>query len=199
MKTRPLSLPGRYVFLDFETTTSPTGHRPVEVAAIALVDGGIAEEFVTLINPRCPIDPRCEAVHGIMDRNVRDAPDFEEIWPGFSQGLDGSVVVAHNASFDSSVLRNEIRRFGLTPPRLEWWCTCKIARSLWPHFPSHSLGVLASILRLEGDNSHRAEYDVRLTIELFQTQLLAASEKRIKLPEGLRERALHTSRNSWPF
>lgn len=36
---------------------------------------------------------------------VQDKPRFGELWPEISQYLDGNTVVAHNASFDTSVVR----------------------------------------------------------------------------------------------
>src|SRR3954451_6585243 len=104
--------------LDFETTGLSAGYdRVVEVSVVRIEPGSqpwLALD--TLVNP----DRRVAAthVHGITDRDVTDAPSFEDIAGDLLRALSDSVIAAHNVYFDMSFLRFELGRllpFGELP------------------------------------------------------------------------------------
>lgn len=113
----------RLVVIDTETTRHEDGKR--RAVAIALVvcsgmTGAPGQQEAALINPGCPIDPDSQRKHKITDDDVADKPPFAEVWPRFAEHLKARkgetvVVVAHNAPFDLSLLREEIARTGATP------------------------------------------------------------------------------------
>ena len=87
--------------IDVETTglSAKTGDRILEIGVTRLTpDGKIVDTLDTLINPGRAV--QATHVHGITDEMVRDAPDFRDIIPHLNTVLDGTVIAAHNASFD---------------------------------------------------------------------------------------------------
>ena len=113
----------RLVVIDTETTLDADRKR--RAVAIGLVvcsgaNGALSRKTSTLVNPGCPIDPKSKEKHHIEDVDVADAPSFADAWPLFAPHLrvdkgETLVVVAHNASFDLSLLRDEIARTGAKP------------------------------------------------------------------------------------
>jgi DNA polymerase III subunit epsilon len=99
--------------LDFETTgLSPGWDRVVEVSVVR-VDPRSKPRLVfdSLVHP----DRRMAAteIHGITDRDVRDAPRFEDLAKALLHALSGCVVAAHNVYFDLRFLRFELDRLDL--------------------------------------------------------------------------------------
>ncbi|WP_395743064.1 3'-5' exonuclease [Prosthecobacter sp.] len=84
-------------------------------------------------------------IHGLNWFSVKDAPEFpavaSEIIPRLVQA---DIVIAHNASFDMSVLEQTLLHFQLPCPSFRYLCTCRLARAVWPEMPNHRLNTLAA-------------------------------------------------------
>lgn len=70
--------------LDFETTglSLAAGDRITEVAALRIVDGVVAERYVTLINCGVRMPSFMTALTGISQRMVDNAPPVASVLPG---------------------------------------------------------------------------------------------------------------------
>ena len=166
-----IGLPGRFAFVDVETTGGdPSRHRVIEVAVVALDDGAIVDEWSTLIDPGCPIPPTITGLTGIDDAMVAGAPAFATIRDELHERLDGRVFVAHNVRFDFGFLRNELQRAGivLRAPQL---CTVRLSRALYPGHRGHGLDALIARFALSCDGRHRALGDVHATIGFLRAAL----------------------------
>ena len=92
-----------FTTIDFETAM---GHHICAVGIVTVKDGKITDEYHTLIKP-----PKNEynwhntQVHGITEKDTRNADTFDKIYPEIKKRLQGNLVVAHNESFDRSVLQ----------------------------------------------------------------------------------------------
>lgn len=115
--TRLLTRPD-LVILDTETTG--LDGEIVEIAIIA-ADGTVLLD--TLVRPTCAISPGAEAVHGISDAMVQDAPAITEI-AALESLLAGRRVAAYNALFDSDRLHTSFQATGTVPAWLSTirWC-----------------------------------------------------------------------------
>ncbi len=156
MLDRPL------VFLDLETTGA-TAHfdRITEIGLVEVDRGRYVGEWSSLVNQQRRIPPGIQALTGITDQMVADAPLFEDLAPELHRRLEGKVLVAHNARFDHGFLRNEFRRLGLRyAPRV--LCTVKLSRRLFPQERRHNLDSLIERHGLSCDSRHRALADARL-------------------------------------
>jgi DNA polymerase-3 subunit epsilon len=122
-----------FTAIDFETAT---GNRNSACAVgIVTVEGGeIVEQYSTLMKPPDnEYSYRTIAVHGIRPADTADAPTFAELYPEIHRLLHGRTLVAHNESFDRSVLKGTMAHYGLDYAALEladrWECTVRINRA----------------------------------------------------------------------
>lgn len=169
----------KYVVFDIETTgLSPTKDMITEIGAIKIENGVVVDEYSQLINPGRPIPERIVDITGITDDMVKDKPSIEKILPDFKEFIEGSVLVAHNASFDTGFLREQFSRIGeiLDNPILD---TLEMTRSLFPHLKSHKLNLVAKHLNVSLINHHRAVDDAKATAEIFLKCMKLLNENKI--------------------
>ncbi|HRH67829.1 MAG TPA: 3'-5' exonuclease, partial [Bacteroidia bacterium] len=158
----------RYAIVDVETTGGNALQDKITEIAIYLHDGNrVIDEFVSLINPECSIPPFISRLTGISDEMVQDAPKFFELAKDIIQFTDGATLVAHNAQFDYTFIRQEYKSLGYSFSR-DYLCTVKLSRKLIPGHRSYSLGNLCSSLGIQLENRHRAHGDALATVKLFE-------------------------------
>lgn len=157
-------LAGFVVALDFET--SDNGPDAACALGMARIWGGAIEDtFYTLIRP-----PRNRVyythIHGLTWNMLRTAPTFAQIWPqidGFIAGAD--YLVAHNAAFDSAVLRGCCLANGINPPDQPFLCTVRGARK-GLNLPHNRLNNVCDHLGITLQH-HNAESDAIAAARIF--------------------------------
>jgi DNA polymerase III subunit epsilon len=154
--------------VDTETTgMSPAeGHKLVEVAHVAIVDGRLGEGWSSLMNPGRPIPPDAARVHGTRDDMVAGAPAAGEVGRTLREACADQPLVFHNAPFDLPFLLALFEEAGaprLLNPVVD---TLGLARGL-AGSGGNSLGALAAKLGLPKETAHRALGDARTTGRLF--------------------------------
>jgi len=158
-----------FVVFDLETTgLNNRKDRIVELGAIKFSNGNACDNMNFLINPEIPIPPIASSIHGIYEKDVRNKPLIEEILPEFLSFIDGTVLVAHNASFDVGFIKKALGRAGLPIPEIRVLDTIKLAKKAWPGRKSYSQLNLAKFLSIEVQNAHRAEDDCRVCLEILK-------------------------------
>lgn len=123
-----------FVAIDFETATGQL-HSACAVGIVTVTDGVITDEYYSLIQPHDnQYSPFNIQIHGITPEMTESLPGFHVIYPEVRKRLQGKTVVAHNESFDRSVLKHVMRMYRLDYDELLlpdcWECTCRIYRSL---------------------------------------------------------------------
>lgn len=123
-----------FVAIDFETAT---GYRDsaCAVGIVTVADGVIIDEYYSLIQPPDNVYWRgFTEIHGITPQMTIDAPEFHGVYPEIHKRLKGQTIVAHNESFDRSVLKAAMRIYRYEYDELmiadKWECTLRIYRSL---------------------------------------------------------------------
>ena len=136
----------RFAAIDFETATEQRASACA--VAVTLVDGGqVTNTRRWLIRP-----PENDysgfniAIHGIRPEDTMHSPEFLEVWREVLEVIGDRPLVAHNASFDLSVLRQSLDHEGAEWPTLDVFCTLLLSRRIWPGLPSYSLPHLARFL-----------------------------------------------------
>jgi DNA polymerase-3 subunit epsilon len=103
-----------------ETTGFPAGRHRVCELALSRIEPGRSPELVfdSLIDPDRPMTGG--EIHGLTDRDVADAPRFEEVAAEVVDRLSGAVLVAYNMAFTLPFLECELERAGVraAPPHL---------------------------------------------------------------------------------
>ena len=157
----------RYVAIDFETASSS----PDSACSIGLVrmdeEGLVLDRYYSLIRPKEPrFDPYCFAVHHLDPVSILAAPTMKDIWSDVRDFIGTLPLVAHNAQFDVSVLRNTLASWEIEPVHNEYYCTLSLARKLWKGRPSYRLTALAEAFGWEYE-AHNALADSEICGRLF--------------------------------
>jgi len=143
-----------FAAIDFELANAkPTGVCALGVAIFTA--NRLVKKYKWLIRPPhgsgefLPYNTR---IHGITEEMVWDAPEFYEIWQTLSPVLSGKTLVAHNAPFDTSVLRKNCDHFGLKMESHPYVCSCQVAKKLFPELINHKLSTVADYLGIPLDH-----------------------------------------------
>jgi DNA polymerase III subunit epsilon len=153
--------PAGFAVVDVETTgLYPRTDRVVEVAVVQLsAEGQATAEFSTLINPGRDVGPT--RIHGIRAQDILHAPSFSQAAATLWQMLDGRVLVAHNAPFDSRFLDAEFNRSGVSLPPPPLMCTMQLASSYLPGLPGRNLAACCAAANITLAQWHSALEDAR--------------------------------------
>ena len=168
-----------YAIVDIETTGSYASANGITEISIHVYDGEkVVEQFETLINPQQPIPYFIQAMTGITDTMVSDAPHFEDVAEKIFSILQNNIFVAHNVSFDYSFVNAHLKTCGyeLNSKKL---CTVRLSRKIFPGFASYSLGKLCDSLDIKISNRHRAGGDTAATVKVFELLLQNDKEQHI--------------------
>lgn len=174
-----------FVVIDFETTGLSADYcRVIEVGAVIVRNGEVANSFVELMHPGCRLPSIITDLTGITDAMLKGKPKPESVMPKLKDFIGNRHCVAHNASFDSGFYHAEMERARIAHDRT-FFCTMKLSRRLILDSPRHKLSTLADHLNLprpEEGKCHRALYDVLLTLELWKHIELIISKRIGKEP-----------------
>lgn len=149
-----------FAAIDFETATAAR-NSACSVAVVEVRDGQLYDSYYTLIQPPANrynwFNTR---IHGITREDTANVPGFADIWAELRTHLEGRIVVAHNSSFDMSVLRACLTESGLPAPMFSYCDTVKISQKVWPELENHKLDTVGSFLHIDF-NHHNALDDAR--------------------------------------
>ncbi len=99
-------LPSDFVSIDFETANK-NRCSPCSIGIAVIKAGEVVDSFEQLIRPHKDYSEFNEfniGIHGITPEMVKDAPEFDMVMERLFPLINNNIVVAHNMSFDSSVL-----------------------------------------------------------------------------------------------
>ena len=136
--------------IDVETTgLSARTNRIIEIGIVKVKNLKITNRYETLINPGTYIPYYITQLTGISEKDISDAPFFEDVADEIKQFIGDSVLSGHNLSFDHSFVSSEFLRSGIEPLYNEQVCTLKIARRMFPELKSKSLSSVTQFLNLK--------------------------------------------------
>ncbi len=159
-----------FCVVDLETTGgSPAEGRITEIGAVKVRGGEVLGEFRTFVNPLQPIPAFITVLTGITDGMVATAPQEQAAVPMLLEFLSASVLVAHNAPYDTGFLKAACERLGLQWPSPQVIDTARLARSVLgrDEVPNHKLATLAPFFRAQVVPNHRALDDARATVDVL--------------------------------
>lgn len=168
-----------YAILDIETTGGKYNEEGITEIAIYQFDGHrVTDQFISLVNPEKPIQDFVVKLTGINNKMLRNAPKFYEVAKRIVEITKDCILVAHNAQFDSRVIKNEFNRLGFDFEK-DTLCTVELSRKLIPDQDSYSLGKLCKSLAIPMSERHRASGDALATVQLFKLLLEKDTNKTI--------------------
>ncbi len=167
----------KIALIDVETTgRDPSLDRVIELGIAIGQDGEIIARHNWLINPGRTIPAEAQAVHGISDAHVADAPRFEVVAAEICAAIEGCVPGAYNAPFDRAFVTNEIARAGASGVSVsstslardvEWFDPLVWAREIQREEKSKALGETAARLGIQNETAHRASSDAETALRVL--------------------------------
>lgn len=160
-----------YYTIDFETANEMLTSA-CSIGICGVENKKIVFEKYYLINPEEYFSPFNIMIHNIKEEDVKDAPNFQELWDEIKIYFDNTIVFSHNASFDFTVLKCLFEKYKISKPTFHFGCTVKIARGLWNdrELPNHKLDTVAKYLGIEF-NHHHALNDARVCVDIINAGL----------------------------
>jgi DNA polymerase III epsilon subunit-like protein len=168
------------IIFDVETTGlllpagAPLDKQPfiIEFAAIKL-DAELNEigRIDFLINPGFPISKEIQKITGLVDADLHDKPNFGPNIPSLQEFFLGAThLVAHNVTFDTGMLRNDLERCDMVC-QLPWPPVhiCTVEASF--HIKNRRMNLAALYKHITGEdatNRHRAIGDVETLVTCFK-------------------------------
>jgi len=162
--------PTDWCVVDVETTgLHPSIDRVVEIGLVRLSPAGDEIDcWTTLVNPDRDIG--ATEIHGLTAGDLRGAPSFADIAPGFLSLIAGTRIAAHNVRFDISFLSHELARCGADWGTADGLCTMVTAGRLLLA-DGRSLGSCCEALGIELVDAHCAVADARAASRLLACEL----------------------------
>ena len=160
-------LDGEFVVFDLETTGfSSKNDKIIEIGAVKIKDGEIIDKFSAFVNPQRKLPAVIIELTQITDEMLADADIIENVLPKFMEFVGNSTMVAHNAPFDVSFIKKNLRDFGkeFSNQVLD---TVPLARFLYPELKRVKLNNVAKHLGVSLENHHRAVDDAKATADIL--------------------------------
>ena len=162
-----IPLTGEYVAFDLETTgLYARRDKIIEIGAVRMRNGVEIDRFQTFVDPGQRLEKRTTDLTGITDEMLRGAPAIEEVLPAFMKFVGSSVLVAHNADFDTTFIRWACRQQGIVY-NFTSVDTLTIAQNMLTQLSRFSLDVVAKHFELDDFNHHRAGDDALVCGKVF--------------------------------
>ena len=168
LKERIENLP--LVIFDFETTgLNVKNDRIIEIGAVKFQNRKEVARYSTFVNPGRPLSSEITQITGITNDMLKDAPPMEHVLGEFHDLFRGCLGIAHNAEFDSQLLKWESMRLGI---HCDYFivCTLKMARQL-VQLENRKLDTLAAHYGLTFESRHRSIGDILVTGGVFWKML----------------------------
>ena len=143
-----------FIAIDFETANEKRASA-CSLGITVVKDNKIVEEKYWLIKPRpFRFEPRNIIIHGVREEDVINEREFDEIWSEIKPYLENNLVIAHNASFDFSVLRNTLDVYDLEYPSLDYGCTLVASKLFYRYLNNHKLNTVNRHLGYKFNHHH---------------------------------------------
>lgn len=168
-----LNLKNPLAVFDLETTgTNIIQDRIVEISIVKTLPDGKVITKTSKINPEIPIPRAASLIHGIYDKDVKDAPTFKHIAKNFAQFLEGTDLGGFNVlRFDLPLLVEEFLRadvpFNLGNRKIV------DAQRIFHMMEKRNLTAAYKFYcDKQLDDAHSAEADALATLEVIKGQIV---------------------------
>lgn len=156
-----------FAFLDVETPN----RRNDRICSIGIVradqHGTIVDQDYILVDPEAPFDPLNVEIHGLTAADVRGRGTFADAWPRIRELTEDAVVVAHNATFDLSVLDKCMANYGINQRPIKYACTMHLAGTYIEGIPNCKLTTACEACGITLDEHHNAMSDAKACMGVF--------------------------------
>lgn len=158
-----------YVVFDLETTgLSSQRDKIIEISAVKIQNHQVTEQFSTFVNPKQKLSYFTTSLTTITDEDLVGAPKIDEALPKFLEFAKGSILVAHNASFDIGHIYANMARLSIKEEIFPVIDTLNIARYYYRNeLKRYNLKAVAKLFKVKLETHHRAVDDALATANIF--------------------------------
>lgn len=143
-----------FIAIDFETANEKRASA-CSLGMTIVKNGQVVDELYYLIKPKeLRFSPMNTWIHGLRAHDVKNAKEFDALWPELEPYFRNNFVIAHNASFDMSVLRATLDAYNLPYPSFDYGCTMLLAKNFFPMLENAKLNTVNHYLGLEFNHHH---------------------------------------------
>jgi DNA polymerase-3 subunit epsilon len=159
-------------FFDLETTgLNISRDKIIEIGILKVHADQREERYIKRINPGIPIPAESQAIHGISDADVKDAPSFAQLAEEIKNFIGEADLAGYNSNkFDIPFLLEEFLRLGID---LEMENRRFIdVQTIFHKMEQRTLSAAYKFYcGREIENAHSAEADIVATFEVLKAQL----------------------------
>ena len=162
-----------YVVFDLETTGfSVWFNEIIEIGAIKIKNGIIIDQFSSFVQPSRPISKVITDLTEIKNEDVANAPTIDDVLPKFVEFIGDSILVAHNATFDTGHLYYQMKKLGIYEKDFPCIDTLQLAKAMYSNILKRfKLSEVAKGLKVEIEQQHRALSDAQTTSNIFMKMI----------------------------
>lgn len=175
--TVPAAVKEEFVAFDIETTgLKPENCDIIEIGAVRIKNGVIAERFQTFIDDGAVIPRNITELTGIDASMLKGAPSTRDALLKFKEFCGNAVLVAHNAKFDTGFIHFHGQKYGIDFNNA-FADTLMLSRYMFrDDVKNHKLDTLCEFLNIDMGSHHRADDDANSCAEIF-LQMIARLEE----------------------
>ena len=190
-----------YTVLDVESTgLSNQFDEIIEIAAYKLHNGKHTVAFEKLIKTERPLPDKIVELTSITDLMLhRDGEERVKVLKEFYEFIKGTVLVAHNAKFDTGIIYESFKRNGIEFEEFPVIDTVELLRCLhYDELKNQRLETMTKFYKVQLLEHHRAKDDAYATLECFNIMLDEVRRKGITNYKDLNS-LLPEDRWKWPY
>ncbi|MEN7549297.1 exonuclease domain-containing protein [Rapidithrix thailandica] len=128
-----------YFAIDVETANADYSSI-CQIGIVFFQDGQLVDKWSTLVNPEAYFDPCNTSIHGITEKDVRDAPTFDAIHKLIAKKITDKITI-HHMPFDKIAVTRACLEYNLEILQPKWLDSAKIVRRTWEQFSYKGYGL----------------------------------------------------------
>lgn len=175
-----INLDSEFVVFDIETTgLNPKYDDIIEIGAVKIRNRQVIDSYSAFIGIDRKLPEKIIELTSITDDMLKGQPTITKVLPEFIKFAGNSVLVAHNAGFDTRFIKEKSRVYlheNYDPSILD---TLELSRALMKDVKNHKLNTLTKKLGIKLENHHRAIDDADATCKLFISLLNMLMDREI--------------------
>lgn len=159
-----------YTVIDLETTGKYiTTCEIIEMSAVKIRFGKVADTFTTLVKPKGILPKEVTQLTGITPDMLKNSPLITESIEDYVNFIGNDVILGHNiTSFDSNLIYDAYFTYNGLEFNNDMLDTYHYARCCNIDVPDYKLVTLAEYFNIENNNAHRALNDCLVNFEVYE-------------------------------
>lgn len=154
-----------FTAIDFETANEQRNSL-CSIGIVKVMRGKIVEEINLLIKPKeLRFSEINYQIHKLSEADFINALELNYHWEKLAPFFEEQLIVAHNATFDISVLKQTLSEYDLKYPIIKYLCSQKLAQEAFTDLVNYRLADVAKYLNLK-HNHHNALSDASISAEI---------------------------------